>query len=574
MKVRASYDVIVVGSGIAGAIIALLLARRDIRTLVVERKSHPRFAIGESTVPTTTALLTYLSMEYDVPELAQIGHYLGLRENGCVGWPKQSFWYGVHEEGRELRADRELMLEAILLPNGPEVHMLRADVDAFLVSRLPSYGVDYVDHTELADFTKVGRDVEVRLDGPGRSDTVRCRLVVDASGHASYFARRFGLRDEPARLRTNTRSLFGHFRGLADLDSLGESNPVFRFKRGSGTMHHCFDGGWAWVIPFDNGTTSIGLQLDRDRHPLDPSIPPEEELRQVARRYPTMGRHFDALESVTRLVRTDRVQFTSRTILGDGFILSPHAAAFIEPLFSTGIVLTLAFCSRFARAAVAAHRDDDWDTERFRPIDEAFQREIRQIDHLVHGCFRSFHDYDVFKQYWRAWVVATVAQYSAVVLSRGAPWGSFLYGAGLPGFAEALGRLHADVASPRHDSASVAARLHSALEPWWERVCRPAFFTRGEWSVGSSQGCCVIGASTREMADTWLGKLLEQYRGLGGDPSPDNASRYFDDTAARLAHQRERYAASPADGSDYHDAYERILANALPSFDYRGLLGL
>src|SRR5262249_8391765 len=139
------YDIVVLGSGIAGSIAALVMKKVGLRTLVVERKTHPRFVIGESTIPTTSLLLHHLSRTYDIPELSQVAHYLSLRENKCAAWPKQLFWYGVHKDQTPLAGNNESLLEALLLPMGPDVHMLRADADAFLASKLEKYGVDYVE---------------------------------------------------------------------------------------------------------------------------------------------------------------------------------------------------------------------------------------------------------------------------------------------------------------------------------------------------------------------------------------------------------------------------------------------
>ncbi len=77
----------VTGSGIAGSMTAMVLSREGLSTLVVERKSHPRFVIGESTIPTTTLMMSSLARKYDIPELEQISHYLGLKENGCIAFP-------------------------------------------------------------------------------------------------------------------------------------------------------------------------------------------------------------------------------------------------------------------------------------------------------------------------------------------------------------------------------------------------------------------------------------------------------------------------------------------------------
>jgi tetracycline 7-halogenase / FADH2 O2-dependent halogenase len=576
-SVEGSYDIVVIGSGIAGSIAALVLQQAGCKTLVIERKTHPRFVIGESTIPTTALLLRHLASTYDIPEIAQVAHYLWLRDNKCAAWPKQHFWYGVHREGTPLEPRHESQFETLLLPVGPDVHMLRADADAFLASRLEAYGVDYVEHTELLDFAAGPDGIRVTIEGPMGKREVRANFLVDASGHASFLAKRFGLRDEDARLRTNTRSIFGHFKGVRELDdALGGFNNDYRFRRSAGTMHHCFPGGWIWVIPFDNGVTSVGLQKDRRMYPLDERITAEQELAEMFEKYPSMKAHLGDMTPVRPIIRSDRVQFTTSSILGDGFILTPHASAFIEPLFSTGIVLTLSFVSRFARAAREARDANDWNIERFRFIERLFFAEVAQIDRLVNGTIQSFRNYDVFKQYWRNWIIATLSQFGTCILANGTTREHpMLYAAGIRGFPEDLERMHEMVCAPHGDPTALAHQLKAIIDPWWEKLCLPTLWSEDGFAVGSARAVCVRGGDSHEPRTLWLKKLATDLAYLDPSIDHDNAQRWLDTFAGVHRDQLARYAASKADGSDFHRAYDRILWNENPNtFDYARAIGL
>jgi FADH2 O2-dependent halogenase len=572
-----TYHTIVLGSGIAGSITALVLQQLGCKTLVVERKTHPRFVIGESTLPTTSLLLHHLASAYGVPEIAEVAHYLTLRDNHCAAWPKQHFWYGVHREGAPLDPRHENLFETLLLPAGPDVHMLRADADAFLASRLEKYGVDYLENTELIDFRAEPDGITVRIKGPAGERDVRARFLVDATGHASFLASRFGLRDKDAQLHTNTRSIFAHFKGVPDLDeALGGCNPTFRYRRNAGTMHHCFPGGWWWVIPFDNGVTSVGLQMDRRMYPLDESITPEAELAAMLDRYPSMKRHLGGMEPIRPLIRTDRIQFTCKSVLGDGFILTPHAGSFIEPLFSTGILLTLAFVSRFAAAAKEALADGDWNIERFRFVERLFFAEVHHIDHLVNGMIQSFRHYEIFKQYWRNWVIGTFSQWCTGVLAGGATRDNpMLYGSGLPGYMDELRSMHEVVCQKDADPLAVAAQIHERTQARWEHVCSSVLRTRGDFSIGSDRSLCVHGAGEQEILADRLRRFSVELRQVESTIDHANAEAFFQRVAATGADQLARYERSRHEGTDYHLAFERILANQNPdTFDYAQNIGL
>jgi FADH2 O2-dependent halogenase len=341
-------------------------------------------------------------------------------------------------------------------------------------------------------------------------------------------------------------------------------------------MHHCFRGGWIWVIPFDTGVTSVGFQLDRDAYPLDERVPPEAEIARLLERYPSVRAHLGAMKPIRPVIRTDRVQFTSSSILGDGFILAPHAAGFIEPLFSTGILLTASFISRFVPAAQHAKQAGDFSPEQFRPIERAFLAEVEQIDKLVDGVIQSFRNYDLFKQYWRNWIIGTVAQFSTCILAGRAPEERpVLYGAGIPEFRDHLFAAHALVRRPPGDDLALAAEIKARTDPWWQRLTQPVLWTSGDWTIGSPEGTGVHGANQRETTTEWLEQLSRSLLPVEPDVNFANARIWLEHAGKKMEAQLERYHRSRREGGDFHRAYERILGNANPDrFDYREHLGL
>jgi FADH2 O2-dependent halogenase len=333
-----------------------------------------------------------------------IFHYPALREVGVAGWPKQHFWYGWHEPDKSMDERAQMMFETLPRPIGPDVHICRADADTYLVSLLPKYGVDYMDETNFKEIEVGDRDIRVSLEQDGEEKSVRVRLIIDASGHNSALAKQYGLRDAEPNLRTNTRVIFGHFERVRQLDDTLGRCAEYRCRRDAGTVHHCFEGGWFWVIPFDNGITSIGLTLDRSRYPLDTSITAEEELRSFIERFPTVKAQLGDIKAVRPLARTDRVQFTSSQIIGDGFILTPHAASFVDALLSTGFLMTIAFVTRVVPAAKKALSQPDYSPKNtrqlFGSLERAFFKEVNVVDLTVSGMLESFRSFETFKQFW------------------------------------------------------------------------------------------------------------------------------------------------------------------------------
>jgi FADH2 O2-dependent halogenase len=129
------YDVIILRSGIAGAILGSILARHDVRVLILDSSKHPRFAVGEATIRETTRMLTILAERFDVPELAHISGYANLcrhvtRSCGL----KRNFGFVYHREHQH-QNPREVY--QVVIPDafdGPEAHYFRQDVDQYVTN--------------------------------------------------------------------------------------------------------------------------------------------------------------------------------------------------------------------------------------------------------------------------------------------------------------------------------------------------------------------------------------------------------------------------------------------------------
>jgi FADH2 O2-dependent halogenase len=550
------YEVLIVGSGIAGSTLGLVLGKAGVRTLVIEKGAHPRFAIGESTLPTTTLLMRRLARDYGVSELEDVCHYFGLRQLGLTAYPKQHFWFGYHRPGKPLADGDQLLFDTIRPPIGPDVHFLRSDVDAFLTSRLSKYGVDYSERTEISEFEQDGDAWRVGLKTHQGDRTVRVRLTIDCSGHASYFARRFGLRDDPPRLTTNTRSLFSHFRGVRPLEeAIGRPHRYHR-DRDRGTVHHCFDGGWLWVIPFDNGVTSVGLQLDNARFPLDPNVAPEDELRDWIARFPTMQAHLGGMQPIRPYTRTGRVQFTASQVVGVGFILAPHAAGFIDPLYSTGMLLTMAFINRMALLLRSAMATGDFSREQFLPIESLFFEELAHMDRIVGGTFASFRDFATFKQYWRTFAHASAVQYftGAAVPTDYLLDHPLLYGSGYAGWRETVRQMHAVVCDTTQPVVEAAARLKSLMDEV------PHAFRRRRYETDPSTPVHLDTWSDRPYVIRHLLQFIRQDELKGSTRLAPAVPMLLDVLGMGLGRpaMRVKYYASKLRGTGYHRWIDRL----------------
>jgi len=143
------------------------------------------------------------------------------------------------------------------------------------------------------------------------------------------------------------------------------------------------------------------------------------ELRQkknfgksLKKNFQQFKKHLGKLEYIGFWRRTSRIQIKSDSIIGDRFILAPHASCFIDALFSTGINMTTRFIIRSIPLIkkVCQQKNGPLDMSIFKPMEEKFYTEIDFIDKMVNGMIKSFRHPELFRQYWRIWIDATTRQ--------------------------------------------------------------------------------------------------------------------------------------------------------------------
>lgn len=407
------YDVAILGTGIGGTLLGAILAADGQNVLLIEQGSHPRFTIGESTIPETTVLLRLMAKRYAVPEIAHFCNFHTIRAHAAPSCGvKRNFSFHHHEPGQENHPLHTNQFMTWAPPFGPDIHFFRQDTDAYMLNVAARYGAAVRQQTQIKEI-RFGEDGVDLTTSTG--ETFRTRYVVDAGGMKAPVAQMFGLREEPSPLRTRSRTIYTHMVGVLPYDvcAAPRSEHGLPSPLAQGTLHHIFDGGWIWVIPFNNhplstnDLCSVGLTLDLAKHP-QPDGPPEEEFWNIVRRYPSVARHFEHARPIRPWTGTGRLQYSSTSLTGDRYCLLPHAAAFVDPLFSSGLAVTMCAINSIASRLIAAHRDGDYSGERFRYVDTWTQRLYEYYDRLVSGAYVAFRDFALWNAWHRLWMMGSL----------------------------------------------------------------------------------------------------------------------------------------------------------------------
>jgi FADH2 O2-dependent halogenase len=415
MATKTDYDVIVLGTGIAGTMLGAVLAKHGIRVLLIDSSTHPRFAVGEATTPDTSFRLKIVAAKYGVPEIGNLSAFHKLRDHVSPACGvKRAFSFLYQREGQEQNPKESHQYPTLAAPMGPDCHFFRQDTDAYMLAVAVDYGAETLQGTKTTDLQIAGDHVSVTTQKGSR---YTAQYLVDAAGYRSPVADKLGLRGQPEEFfKTNSRSIFTHMVGVKLYDQVGAPRKDYELKYplSQGTLHHVIDGGWFWVIPFNNHTDavnplcSVGLTLDRNKYP-ETGMDAEEEFFQFVNRYPSMNRQFEGARAVRNWVSTGRLQYCSTETVGDRFALLSHAGGFIDPLFSPGLNLTASQVDLLGGCLIKAFKETgDFSREAFRIVEDRFQYNLKYFDRVVGTAFVSFGDYDLWDAWFRVWVVGVL----------------------------------------------------------------------------------------------------------------------------------------------------------------------
>jgi FADH2 O2-dependent halogenase len=404
------FDVIVLGSGMAGSTASTLLARRGRRVIMLDANVHPRFAIGESTIPQTSQLIQLLAREHDVPELEVLGlrSPQGIRDEVTRSCGiKRVFGFAYHREGREHDPT-----EAHQFGNAwrDENHLFRQDIDSWLFTVAMKYGAEVRQSVQIESIDIDDDGVEV-VTQDGQRFTAQ--FIIDGTGIRSVLAEKYDLREKPTTLRTSTRTLFTHMVGLKDFEAAAPSHMSHPWK--VGTLHHLFRGGWFWVIPFNNWEgavnplVSVGLTLDTEVWPQDDSLSAEDEFEKFLQLFPSVGKQFEDARAVRPWVRAPRVQHSSIKTIGKRFSLLSHTAGFVDPLFSRGLISTMDNIRDLMGILLPALDDGDFSEDRFEILDVKQKAALSFADRMVSAGYASWGDFELWNLWVRFWAIGVHA---------------------------------------------------------------------------------------------------------------------------------------------------------------------
>jgi tetracycline 7-halogenase / FADH2 O2-dependent halogenase len=402
-RMNSRYDFAIVGSGFAGSLLAMITRRLGHSVVLLEKGTHPRVIIGESSTPLANLLFEELCTRYDLSALkplAKWGSWQRAHPEIACGL-KRGFTFHHHSLDGSHSCDRERR-DQLLVAASPhneiaDTHWYRADFDHFLVKEAQKVGVDYFDRVALADFEDDG--IEIRLRGVHEDDRfeVRAGFVVDATGPRGFLHRALKLPEIPLPDYPETQSLYSHFSGVGRLQegafSRIDEGPPYPID--DAAVHHVFDGGWIWVLQFNNGITSAGVAASGDFAARMRFADGAPAWQRIIDRIPGLRWQFEGARAERPFTYMPRLPFRSSTMAGERWALLPSAAGFVDPLLSTGFPLTLLGVTRLAEI-IENHWAGEHLPERLRNYAAQTEKELLATAQLIGALYANMNRFDVF----------------------------------------------------------------------------------------------------------------------------------------------------------------------------------
>ncbi len=367
MKIRKEYDVIVVGGGPAGSATSTFLAKQGRSVLLVEREPFPRFRIGESFMPATWWTFEKLGI---LPKLHASDF---TRKHGV------QFWLG---DGRPTRP----FYFSDVDPNDSAItwQVDRGAFDSLMLEHARECGVEVLQPAVVSEMILDGgqaRGVRLSKDG-GTPREIASKVVVDSTGQAALMASSKLKRTYDPVLR-NT-AIFTRFeKAYRDPGRDAGSTLV---------MHTQEDRSWFWYIPLAGDVVSVGVVGPVAWLATNRSGSLQETFDEEVARCPSLVPRIQGRKQVGGIKALRDFSYISDRISGDGWVLAGDAFGFLDPIYSSGVLLALTGADMASESIAAAFRTGDFSAATLGQHGHRFVKGMEAMRHLVYAFYMpDFH---------------------------------------------------------------------------------------------------------------------------------------------------------------------------------------
>ena len=350
-------DVLVAGGGPAGSTIAALLAEKGWRVTLLEKEHHPRFHIGESLLPWNLPIFERLGV------LDQV-HAIGIKKPGAD-----------FNSGMEVGGTHQFHFGFALDKSQPYAYEVRrSEFDNLLLRNSATKGTQVIEGVRVTsvEFPKGGDPVAHSVDEQGTERTWTCRFFVDASGRDTLLSGQLRLKEKNPHHAS--AAMFGHFRDVERREGEYEGNISV----------YWFEHGWFWMIPLRDGTMSVGAVCRPAYLKQRTGSVQEYLLKTIELAHPEMRHRMRNAVLIDNQARaTGNYSYRSTRMRGDRHILVGDAYAFVDPVFSSGVLLGMNSGVLGSEALDAWLRGDPSAEAKFKHFESMVRRGVKTFSWFI-----------------------------------------------------------------------------------------------------------------------------------------------------------------------------------------------
>lgn len=372
MSTNNNYDVIVMGGGPAGSSVASMLAREGRQVILFEKEVFPRHHIGESLM--TDTYWTFRRM----------GLLEKLRDSPFVRKYSVQFANSAGKESRPF-----YFFEAVHHESAVTWQVTRAKFDELLINHAADQGATVHQGVLVKQVLFEGDQavgVEVQMQD-GSREKFFAKVVVDATGQSAMLSNKFRWRVRDPKLKKAV--LYSYWKDVhREPDLNGGATLVLRTEKGSN--------GWFWYIPLEDGITSVGIVADPEYlvqgrgQDLAKIYQEEIEKCEPCHKRVAKGERVDKIYSILDY------SYRSKHNSGNGFIIIGDAYGFLDPIYSSGVLLALKMAELATDAIHDAFQHDDFSAARLGQYQTKLDRGIESMRKLVYAFYNEGFSFSGF----------------------------------------------------------------------------------------------------------------------------------------------------------------------------------
>ncbi len=373
---NSTHDVLIIGGGPSGTGTAAILAEYGHKVLVLEREKFPRYHIGESLIPFTFGPLERLGL---IPKMRK-SHFVKKYSVSFVqpdGKRSQPFYFFN-------RYDRETIAQSW--------QVLRSEFDQMLAEHARERGAEVREETTVTQLLKndSGRVIGVEVkNNDGSMEHLFAKLVIDASGKEAFASNRLGWRIGDPYL--NKVAVWTYYKGSKRGEGIDE---------GATTVAFVPQKGWFWHIPQHDDMVSVGVVAEGKYLSRDGVKDPEAMFQREIGENKWIEERLSTGTCTGEYWITSEYSRHSKHGASPGLLLVGDAFAFLDPVFSSGVMLALKSAVLAGEAVHQALVDDDVSPQRFTEYAALIREGIENMRKLVYAFYEpNFSFKDVIMKY-------------------------------------------------------------------------------------------------------------------------------------------------------------------------------